>query len=938
MTWRVVCRACLTILCVLMFATSAPAQSGTGSLHGRVIDPRGAAVAGARVTIGGPAGELSQLTDTSGRFRFLALPPGSYAVKVEREGVTPAGHPNITVRVGRSTVIEVTATPGGHNVLGSSESALLDSRAIATGANLRQEQLDKIPFAPDLTSILQSTPGVMLDVVSVGGSATGDRSSVAFRGASRDANTWTVDGVTLTDMTALGLAPRYFEFNLIEEVQTVTGGPDIQQMTGGVGVNVVTKRGTNLFQGQGRSMFSNAMGYKDDVQPLGGFDFDGAIAFGAEAGGPIKTDQLWYFAGIDAVQSDRETLAAGEIADQNFTRRSLLGKISLNTDGHALTASAHTSALDHDGEGAGPLRAPGALWNDNGRTTVVKVEDSAIVGSRWFVTGLAAFTDAGFTADPVGTAATHLDAANVFRDGFQRVTADRTSKEVRAGLTGYFGAHEWRVGLGYRSVGADTLYEWPAGAITAASDTPVTSMILPADRDVSASAGYTSGYIQDTVSHGRLTANLGLRFDVQRGHNKTSTAIANAGSAIVPAVTFDGDDPDWSWTSVVPRLGVTYALGRDQTMLVRAAFSRYPDQLGIDRILLGNPIAPIAGHELDGSETFRFFDANGNRQLDPAETRTPSSVIRFATDDPRFLEPPSLVADDLDPPMTNELLFGIDRLVGRGALSAHFQWRTRTGVIDDIPLVIDPGTGLRRQVEAADFGPGPIVPLTDLDGSPVLLETFDLNSSITYAGGVSVVNGAREHSAVNMTLQYDQRYVRGAYVRAWINFGRAEWSVPAVFFVDGNDLIGAEDNDGASVADRSASPARPGVYLNSNWSYELLGMTRAPWGLELAGRIYGRQGYPAPVFATVTSTDATRRIQVGEFDDVRFSRLFIADLRIERAFVVANFNLDLSAEVFNIFNRQTVLQRDSDLRSDTPGTAIELLSPRVLRFGVRVRF
>ena len=30
------------------------------------------------------------------------------------------------------------------------------------------------------------------------------------------------------------------------------------------------------------------------------------------------------------------------------------------------------------------------------------------------------------------------------------------------------------------------------------------------------------------------------------------------------------------------------------------------------------------------------------------------------------------------------------------------------------------------------------------------------------------------------------------------------------FFVDRNDLIGAEDNDGAPVADQSASPARAG--------------------------------------------------------------------------------------------------------------------------------
>jgi hypothetical protein len=62
------------------------------------------------------------------------------------------------------------------------------------------------------------------------------------------------------------------------------------------------------------------------------------------------------------------------------------------------------------------------------------------------------------------------------------------------------------------------------------------------------------------------------------------------------------------------------------------------------------------------------------------------------------------------------------------------------------------------------------------------------------------------------------------------------------------------------------------------------------------------------------------------------------DLRVERTFVVANFNLDLSAEVFNLFNRQTVLQRDADLTSETRGEAAELVSPRVLRFGVRVRF
>jgi carboxypeptidase family protein/TonB-dependent receptor-like protein len=936
MYWSAVLRACLTVVCVLVSASRAPAQLGSGSLHGRVVDARGTALGGVRVSIGGPGVEQSQLTGSDGRFRFLTLPPGSYAVKVTREGVTPAGHPNVTVRVGRATVIQITASPGGHHILGASESAMLDSRLVATGANFRLEQLEALPFAPDLASVLQSTPGVALDLVNVGGSTTGERATAVFRGAPRDANTWTVDGVTLTDMSASGLAPRYFEFALLEEIQTVTGGPDIQQMTAGLGVNLVTKRGTNLFQGQGRAYLSDGASVGGDVQPPGGAHFDGAVDFGAEAGGAIVRNKLWYFGGLDGVSSDRTALSANDIASRDFSRTSLLGKISLNAGRNALTGSVFTSGLDREGEGAGALRAPSALWNDDGRTTIFRVEDSAVLGANWFVTALAGLVDTGFTLNPDATGSAHVDSSGIFRDGFERLTADRSSKEARLNLTGYFGAHEIQAGGGYRSVSDSTLYEWPGSVVTAGSGTPVTLMILPPDRDVSARANNTSAWVQDTISHGRLTANLGVRFDVQRGRNRESVAMANPLSPLVPAATFDGGDDGWSWTSLSPRLGVTYAVGRDQTMLVRASFSRYPDQLGLDRVLLFNPIAPIAGRQFDGSEMFAFFDANGNRVVDPSEVRSASAIVGVATSDPRFLVAPSQVAEDFDPPMTNELLLGVDRLVGRGALSAHLQLRNRSGIADDVPLVAA-GTG-QRAVVFDDFGLGPLVPVTDLDGTPIVLQTFDLNAPWSYTGGVFMSNGAREQRAMNLTLQYDQRYVRGAYMRAWINFGRAEWTVPSTFFVDRNDLLGGDDNDDAPVADQSASPARSGVFLHNNWSYELLGMTRAPYGLELALRVYGRQGYPAPVFVTVEAIDATRLIQAASVDRDRFARLLITDLRIGRAFAVAKFNLDVSAEIFNLFNRQTVLQRDTDLISPFRGSDIEVLSPRVMRFGVRVRF
>jgi hypothetical protein len=935
MNWRVIVRASLTVLCVLLSAAHARAQVSTGSLQGRVIDPLGAPLPNVHVSIGGPLGGYSQFTDAAGRFQFLALPPGSYAIKVVREGVTPTGHPSVIVRIGRTTVIQITASPGGHHQLGASESALLDPRVIATGANFRFEQIDKIPFAPDLASILQSTPGVLLDVINVGGSATGDRPSVVYRGAPRDANTWSVDGVTLTDMTALGSAPRYFDFGVIEEVQTTTGGTDIQQMTSGVGINVVTKRGTNLFQGQGRAFFSMDNGFGGDL-PLLSTDFDGATEFAAEAGGAIVKDRLWYFAGVDGFRSDRQILAAGELAGHDFSRQTLLGKMSVNLGRHALSAAAHTSGIGRDGEGSGITRAGDALWNDDGRTTLAKIEDSTVLGSRLFATGMAALADTDFTLAPVGAGPARVDALGIFRGGFQRVDADNSSREARLDLATYFGTHEIKFGVGHRSVGTDSRYEWPGGIVAAASATSATMAMLPPDLNVSASAKYTSAYVQDTITRGRLTANVGLRFDAQRGRNRPSEALANPLSALVPGVSFAGDDPAWSWTSVVPRIGVTYALGPDQTMLVRASFSRYPDQLGIDRVLLTNPLAPIAGRELAGSETFLFVDGNGNLAHDAGEMRSASFFIGAATSDPRFLEPPSLVAADFDPPMTNELHLGVDRLIGRGAASAHLQWRSRTGIDDAVPLVrVADG---RRPVTFDDFGAGPFAAGTDLDGTPFEFQTFALTPFLTYTGGVAVSNGAREQRGLNLTLQYDQRYVRGAYVRAWINFGRSEWQVPSSFFVDRNDLIGSEDNDGAPVADQSASPSRAGVFMNSNWSYELSGMTRMPFGMEVAGRFYGRQGYPAPQFVVVEAPDATRTIQVRPIDDRRLTQLLLADFRVERPFVVAGYNLDLSLDIYNFFNRQTGVQRDTDLSKLLKGAVLEALSPRVLRFGVRVRF
>jgi hypothetical protein len=77
--------------------------------------------------------------------------------------------------------------------------------------------------------------------------------------------------------------------------------------------------------------------------------------------------------------------------------------------------------------------------------------------------------------------------------------------------------------------------------------------------------------------------------------------------------------------------------------------------------------------------------------------------------------------------------------------------------------------------------------------------------------------------------------------------------------------------------------------------------------------------------------------------DPRDSRLPAAafDLRAEKMFTFGGRQLALSADLFNLFNSATVLGRQYDVTA-TGATGynqpLEIMNPRLLRFGVRFQF
>ena len=116
------------------------------AVRARVVDQNGSALPGATVTVQGPPlpGSLVRVTDAKGVAVFTGLPPGDYEVEVYLEGFAPLRYPSRTIPKGRAANLEVTLSAAVHDSMTvTGESPLIDARRIASGATVREEDLDR---------------------------------------------------------------------------------------------------------------------------------------------------------------------------------------------------------------------------------------------------------------------------------------------------------------------------------------------------------------------------------------------------------------------------------------------------------------------------------------------------------------------------------------------------------------------------------------------------------------------------------------------------------------------------------------------------------------------------------------------------------------------------------------------------------------------------
>jgi hypothetical protein len=151
-----------------------------------------------------------------------------------------------------------------------------------------------------------------------------------------------------------------------------------------------------------------------------------------------------------------------------------------------------------------------------------------------------------------------------------------------------------------------------------------------------------------------------------------------------------------------------------------------------------------------------------------------------------------------------------------------------------------------------------------------------------------------------------------------------------------------EPNEDSAMVLRSSGSGKL-FYQNAKWQVAANGLYLLPAGFEIAGSVFGRQGYPNPIYLTLGTggLDGNLRILADgtQIDDNRFPNLWNVDLRLAKSIKFGGrSNLTLSAEMFNVLNSSTELKRIGDASASSFGRLDEILAPRIVRFGAKFGF
>jgi hypothetical protein len=292
----------LLLFVVLFSALRLPAQTQTtGEITGVVIDPSGAVVAVAKVTLKDNSKGSTQSTETNkeGVYHFQLLNPSNYTITVSSPGFQEAAT-EVDVALGQVTSADIHLTIGSATqtvtVAGESE-PLIQTENGNVATTFSQQQLAEVPNpGNDLTAFIQSAPGVVMNTA-------GGLGNFSDHGVGAASNLFTLNGMDDNDpflnLNNSGATNLLLGANEVQESTIVSTGYSAEYGSlAGANVNYVTKSGSNDFHGNaiyywnGSAFNANDWFLNHAGDPK---NFSNANQWAGSFGGPIKKDKAFFF-------------------------------------------------------------------------------------------------------------------------------------------------------------------------------------------------------------------------------------------------------------------------------------------------------------------------------------------------------------------------------------------------------------------------------------------------------------------------------------------------------------------------------------------------------------------------------------------------------------------------------------------------------------------
>jgi len=564
-------KKCFIVLAVLLFAVTLTAQVRTGNIYGTITDTEGNPLPGVSVTLrGAQIAPLTTVTGPTGVYRFMSLSPSSeFEITAELTGFKKAVQGGIIVQIGQNSEINIVMEVGTleEQVTVIAQTPIVDTKKTTVGANIDKEAMQSLPTARDPWVVLQLAPAVMVDRENVGGNESGQQSGFIGKGDTSGArisgnqganNIWAVDGIDITDPAALGGSALYYDFDMFEELNITTGGAaDVSIQTGGIALNMVTRRGGNRMSLAGRFYLTDnyfqANNLTQDLIDKGVQNINKIQQikdFGFNAGGPIIKDKLWWW-GSYGVQNIFVWTITGnqdktDLANYNFK---LNAQVLPNNRFEFLITSGAKEKFGRNSSFAKPegdYQQGKYHWG----SPIIKLQDEHVFGNNFFLSAKFTFNDAGFGWRPVPDP--NCEAPIVYDNtdlkyvpytsgettswGSYGVGRPRKNYQLQATYfndTLFSASHEIKLGAEY----SHKVQEYLTGNLQGFDiGRNWSSLALDADLDgirtIDEMAGWQRAYVyrrnagnskteqmaayfQDTIVKGNFTLSLGLRYDRQ---------------------------------------------------------------------------------------------------------------------------------------------------------------------------------------------------------------------------------------------------------------------------------------------------------------------------------------------------------------------------------------------------------------------------------------